>query len=506
MQVLLHTDFLLNACSGEAVAGGGRLLDLCRQKKVKAWVAASALPAVAGQTRNPSAAGKLQAWLDVVSILPLTGTEIRESLFSPDLGVEESLALRAVRALGLAGIVTLDAAAFGAADVRTFHPDDLPELAEGRAVDSVALIDLPAAYHEFWEDLDRGLAGVVRSGGFILGPRVAELETKIAAYCQCRYAVGVSSGTDALMIALMAAGVGPGDEVVTTPYTFFATLGSIARLGARPVLADIEPASCNIDPDRVAEKIGGKTRAILPVHLYGQCADMDPILDLAKKHKLTVIEDAAQAIGSEYKFKRAGSLGDYGCFSFFPTKNLGGLGDGGMVTTNSEAAADRLRLLRVHGSRPKYHHKIVGGNFRLDALQAAAVAAKLKYLEGWHEKRRQHAATYNRLIGERGLADTLRAPQEIFPRHIYHQYVIRVPERRDELMAFLKQKGVGAEVYYPVPMHLQECFAGLGYRRGDFPESEKAAAETLALPISPELTAEQQEYVVAVIGDFFDKR
>ncbi|MFQ5672856.1 MAG: DegT/DnrJ/EryC1/StrS family aminotransferase [Nitrospinales bacterium] len=382
----------------------------------------------------------------------------------------------------------------------------MPELVGDRAVDAVPLIDLPAGYHEFCEELEHGLVGVVRSGRFILGPQVAELETKIAAYCQCRYAVGVSSGTDALMIALMAAGVGPGDEVVTTSYTFFATLGSIARLGARPVLVDIEPASCNIDPDRIEEKITAKTRAILPVHLYGQCADMDPILDLAKKHGLVVIEDAAQAIGSEYKFKRAGSLGDYGCFSFFPTKNLGGLGDGGMVTTNSEEAADRLRVLRVHGSRPKYHHKLVGGNFRLDALQAAAVAAKLKYLEGWHDKRRQGAETYNRLIEERGLADTIRAPREIFPRHIYNQYVIRVPERRDELMEFLKQKGIGAEVYYPVPMHRQECFAGLGYRAGNFPESEKAAAETLALPISPEVTGQQQEYVVAAIEDFFNKR
>ncbi|MEC7641144.1 MAG: DegT/DnrJ/EryC1/StrS family aminotransferase [Nitrospinota bacterium] len=350
--------------------------------------------------------------------------------------------------------------------------------------------------------MEKEMADVLRSGHFILGPKVADLEAQVAAYCQCKYAVGVSSGTDALLISLMAAGICPGDDVITTPYTFFATLGCITRLGARPLLVDIDPESYNIDPDDVAGKITERTRAIIPVHLYGQCADMDPILEVADKFQMTVIEDAAQAIGSEYKFKRAGSLGDYGCFSFFPTKNLGGFGDGGIVTTNSEESYERLKLLRVHGSKPKYCHKVVGGNFRLDALQAAVVSAKLKYLEGWTEKRRQHAENYGRLFEQHGLAKKIILPKEIFPRHIYNQYVIRVPQGRDKLMVFLKEKGIGVEIYYPVPMHLQECFAVFGCKKGDCPNSELAAEQTLALPISPELSPEQQEYVVESIKGF----
>ncbi|MBI4383687.1 MAG: DegT/DnrJ/EryC1/StrS family aminotransferase [Nitrospinae bacterium] len=351
--------------------------------------------------------------------------------------------------------------------------------------------------------MEREMAEVLRSGHFILGPHVARLEEKIAQYCHCRYAVGVSSGTDALLVSLMAANVGPGDEVVTTPFTFYATAGSIVRVGARPVFVDIDPATCNLNPDQVESRISKKTKAIIPVHLYGQCADMEPLLETARKHGLAVIEDAAQAIGASYQGRRAGSLGDYGCFSFFPTKNLGGLGDAGMVTVSSEEFYQKLVVLRTHGAKPKYYHKVVGGNFRLDTLQAAAICAKLDYLEGWTEKRRQNAFRYDRLLSEAGLMDHVQTPQELVPRHVYNQYVVRVKNRRDDLRKFLQEKKVQTEIYYPLPLHLQECFASLGYREGDFPESEKAARETLALPIYPELTPERQEYAVRVIKEFF---
>ena len=334
---------------------------------------------------------------------------------------------------------------------------------------------------------------------------VEELEQKIATYCEAKYAVGVSSGTDALLISLMAAGIKKDDEVITTPFTFFATAGSISRLGAKPVFVDIEPDTFNIDAKQIEENITRKTRAILPVHLYGQCADMDLVLDLAQKNNLVVIEDAAQAIGSEYKGRRAGSLGDYGCFSFFPTKNLGGFGDGGMVTMNSEELYEQVKILRVHGSHPKYYHKMIGGNFRLDAIQAAVVLAKLKYLDKWTKKRRSNAQTYDRLFKEKGLPDHLTLPKEIVQRHVYNQYVIRVKDKRDELRSFLGENNISTEIYYPLPLHMQDCYLSFGHKKGDLPESEKAADETIALPIFPELTTDQLEYVVATITHFLEK-
>ena len=303
----------------------------------------------------------------------------------------------------------------------------------------------------------------------------------------------------------MAAGIKEDDEVITTPFTFFATAGSISRLGAKPVFVDIEPDTFNIDTKQIEENITRKTRAILPVHLYGQCVDMDPVLDLAQKNNLVVIEDAAQAIGSEYKGRRAGSMGDYGCFSFFPTKNLGGFGDGGMVTMNSEELYEQVKILRVHGSHPKYYHKMIGGNFRLDAIQAAVVLAKLKYLDKWTEKRRANAQTYNRLFKEMGITDSLTLPSEVIPHHVYNQYVIRVKDKRDELRSFLGENNISTEIYYPLPLHLQDCYLSLGYKKGNLPESEKAADETIALPIFPELTTDQLEYVVATITHFLKK-
>jgi dTDP-4-amino-4,6-dideoxygalactose transaminase len=366
----------------------------------------------------------------------------------------------------------------------------------------VPLLDIPLSYKEILADVEKNISEVIQSGWFILGPVVEELEQQIAEYCGAKYAVGVSSGTDALLISLMAAGVGEGDEVITTPFTFFATAGSISRLGAKPVFVDIEPETFNIDPNQIESKITSKTRAILPVHLYGQCAEMDSILELARKNNLTVIEDAAQAIGSEYKSRRAGSMGNYGCFSFFPTKNLGGFGDGGMVTMNSEELYKQVKILRVHGSEPKYYHKIIGGNFRIDAIQAAVVLAKLKYLDQWTEKRRANAQTYDRLFKERGLTDQLTGPSEVVSRHVYNQYVVRVKEKRDELRKYLGENNVATEIYYPLPLHLQECFASLGYKKGDFSVSEKAAEETIALPVFPELTDEQLSYVVEQLAQF----
>ncbi len=369
----------------------------------------------------------------------------------------------------------------------------------------VPLLDIPLSYKEVLADVEKNINAVIESGYFILGPVVEELEQKLVTYCEAKYAVGVSSGTDALLISLMAAGIKEDDEVITTPFTFFATAGSISRLGAKPVFVDIEPDTFNIDTKQIEENITRKTRAILPVHLYGQCVDMDPVLDLAQKYNLVVIEDAAQAIGSEYKGRRAGSMGDYGCFSFFPTKNLGGFGDGGMVTMNSEELYEQVKILRVHGSHPKYYHKMIGGNFRLDAIQAAVVLAKLKYLDKWTEKRRANAQTYNRLFKEMGMTDSLTLPSEVIPHHVYNQYVIRVKDKRDELRSFLGENNISTEIYYPLPLHLQDCYLSLGYKKGNLPESEKAADETIALPIFPELTTDQLEYVVATITHFLKK-
>lgn len=394
---------------------------------------------------------------------------------------------------------------------------------------AVPLLDLKAQYASLRAEIQAAMAQVVESQYFILGPEVQGLEQEVAAYSQCKFGIGVSSGTDALLVALMAIELKPGDEVITTPYTFFATAGSIARLGAKAVFVDIDPVSFNIDPAQIEAAISPRTKAIMPVHLYGQMAEMEPILDLAERHDLIVIEDAAQAIGAEVRGRQAGSIGHFGCFSFFPSKNLGGFGDGGMVVTNDPALAERVERLRNHGAEPKYYHQLVGGNFRLDALQAAVLRVKLRYLDSWSEGRQRNAATYRRLFAEAGLSgdapDCLKegcqalgqpgtcqlfegAPRVILPaelpdrRHIYNQFVIRVPQR-DELLAHLKAHHIGSEIYYPVPLHLQECFADWGYQAGDFPASECAANQTLALPIYPELTEQMLARVVAVIAEFY---
>jgi dTDP-4-amino-4,6-dideoxygalactose transaminase len=372
----------------------------------------------------------------------------------------------------------------------------------------VPLLDLKAQYTTIKSEVEAAIGEVMESQHFILGPNVEECEKAIAQYSGCSHAVGVSSGTDALLACLMAENIGPGDEVITTPYTFFATVGAITRLGATPVFVDIDPVTYNLDTNQISAKVTGKTRAIIPVHLYGQMADMDGIMAVAGKHSLVVIEDAAQAIGAEYKGRRAGSIGHYGCFSFFPSKNLGAAGDGGMIVTNDAGRAEKLKCLRAHGSKPKYHHKVVGGNFRLDALQAAIVNVKLRHLDEWTAGRQQNAKKYDKLFSEAGLATAsnkssrVGLPRVVTGRHIFNQYVIRV-SGRDQLQAALQKRKIGTEVYYPVPMHLQECFACLGRGIGSFPESERAAKETVALPIYPELSGAQLNYVVESIREFF---
>ncbi len=376
----------------------------------------------------------------------------------------------------------------------------------------VPLLDLKTQYQTIKDRVLEVTQQVFESQYFILGPQVAELEKRIAGYCQTDHAVGVSSGTDALVLSLMAAGIGPGDRVISTPYTFFATAGAIVRVGATPVFVDIDPITYNLSADKLMVAVAdmpnavSKTvKAIVPVHLYGQCADMAPILDLAAKHGWVVIEDAAQAIGAEYQGRRAGSMGDYGCFSFFPSKNLGAFGDGGMVTAKDPQVYERLKILRTHGAKPKYHHQVVGGNFRLDALQAAIVSVKLDHLDEWTAARQHNAARYRGLFASAGLTDRVHLPMEKENRHIYNQFVIRVDADRDGLRAYLAGQGIGSEVYYPVPMHLQACFAGLAYRPGDFQVSEQAAAQTLALPIYPELTESQQTLVVEKIAEFLNR-
>jgi dTDP-4-amino-4,6-dideoxygalactose transaminase len=372
----------------------------------------------------------------------------------------------------------------------------------------VPLLDLRAQYTTIRAEVEAVIAEVMESQHFILGPKVEQCEKAIAEYTHCSHAVGVSSGSDALLACLMAENIGPGDEVITTPYTFFATVGAISRLGATPVFVDIDPATYNLVASQIETKITNKTRAIIPVHLYGQVADMDAVMAIAEKYGLVVIEDAAQAIGAESKGRRAGSIGHYGCLSFFPSKNLGAAGDGGMVVTNDIKRAEKLKCLRAHGSKPKYHHKIIGGNFRLDALQAAIVTAKLRHLNEWTAARQQNAKKYDQFFAEAGLVNADRGlanialPTVVTERHIFNQYVIRV-SRRDQLQAALQQRGIGTEVYYPIPMHLQECFAYLGYGAGAYPESERAAKETLALPIYPELAEAQLRYVVESIHNFF---
>lgn len=372
---------------------------------------------------------------------------------------------------------------------------------------NVPLLDLRAQHEPLHQEILGTIDRVMKSGEFIMGREVAALEESIAHYCGVRFGVGVSSGTDALLVALMALGVGPGDEVITPPYSFFATAGVVSRLGATPVFVDIDAVTFNIDPAKVEARITSRTRAIVPVHLYGQVADMQPILEIATRAGVPVVEDAAQAIGAEYKDgRRAGSMGALGCLSFFPSKNLGAMGDAGMVVTDDQALADRLRILRVHGGQPKYYHQVIGGNFRLDSIQAAVLNVKFKYLDQWTASRQRNAERYEGLFLELDVRD-VALPKAVYKAdgvrhyHIYNQFVIR-SSHRDQLREYLKQNGIATEIYYPVPFHLQKCFASLGHQRGDFPESEKAASETLALPIYPELTEERLRYVAEAIRTF----
>jgi dTDP-4-amino-4,6-dideoxygalactose transaminase len=377
----------------------------------------------------------------------------------------------------------------------------------------VPFFDLTAQFKSIEEEIKSALDGVFETQQFILGSQVQALEEKIAQYCRTRYAMGVASGSDALLLSLIALGIGTGDEVLMPSFTFFATAGSVSRLGAIPVFVDIDPETYNIDPSKIGEKITARTKAIIPVHLFGQCSDMDPLLQIANAKKLFVIEDAAQALGAEYKpqagseGRRAGQIGDFGCFSFYPTKNLGAFGDAGMVTTDHSDLAEKVRLLRVHGSQPKYFHKTVGINSRLDTLQAAILLVKFKYLEKWTAERQKKAERYQRLFQDLiSSVKGLKLPTIQYQnRHIFHQYVIRAPER-DRLKEFLTREGVGTDIYYPLPLHLQECFSFLKYKRGDLPNSERASEEVLALPIYPELTEDQQVAVVERIKAFYRKR
>jgi dTDP-4-amino-4,6-dideoxygalactose transaminase len=369
----------------------------------------------------------------------------------------------------------------------------------------VPLLDLAQQHQTLRPELEIALTRVLDSNAFILGDEVAKLEREVADYCDVQHAIGCASGSDAILLALMACDVGPGDEVITTPYSFFATVSSITRLGAIPVFVDIEADTFNVDPSQIESKITLKTKAIEPVHLYGQCSDMSFINEIARAKNVAVIEDAAQAIGAEHVGRRACSMSDVGCISFYPSKNLGGLGDGGMMTTNDDDLAQKLRALRGHGSEEKYYHKWVGLNSRLDAFQGATLRVKFPHLETWTAARRANAMRYRELFTDAGLTEQVTLPTEREnSRHIYNQYVIRVPDgRRDELKSYLMDREIGTDVYYPVPLHLQECFRYLNYREGDMPESERAARESLALPIYPELAIEQQEYVVGCIADFF---
>jgi dTDP-4-amino-4,6-dideoxygalactose transaminase len=384
----------------------------------------------------------------------------------------------------------------------------------------VPLLDLKAQFAQIRAEVMPLIETICESQQFILGEHVRALEGEISRYCGASAGIGVSSGTDALLLALMSLGIGTGDEVITSPFTFFATAGTIARTGARPLFCDIEPESFNISPAGVQAFIenqcapqergllnrvtGGRIRAIMPVHLYGQAADMDSLMRIARRYRLRVIEDAAQAIGTEdANGARVGSIGDIGCFSFFPSKNLGAFGDAGLCTTNDPELAERMRVMRVHGGKPKYFHAVIGGNFRIDELQAAVLRVKLNYLDGWTLARQRNAAYYDDAFARKALAPrVITPPRPSRGRHIFNQYVIRA-ERRDALKAFLSDRHIGTEIYYPVPLHLQQCFAYLGYKPGDFPHSERAAAQTLALPIYPELSEEQLAAVVSTVTEFF---
>lgn len=499
MEILLHYDFLIEALSSTDKSA---VLGLCREGRCKGWVSSTTLPVLIRGLKIEDRK-KVQPLLESLSMVSPTAIELEEAL--RDESFEEKLALRLVRSYGFDAVVSTEPENFSGGNGLVLTAKQLLSKMEEppASVKEVKLLDIAASYHQILNAVEAEIADTTRKGQFILGPKVEEIEERIAEYCQTRFAVGVSSGTDALLISLMAAGIGEGDEVITSPYTFFATAGSIVRAGAKPVFVDINDVTFNLKAEHVERRITSKTRAIMPVHLYGQCADMEPIIETAKKHNIYVIEDSAQSIGAEYKSKRAGSLGDMGCFSFFPAKNLGAFGDGGAVTTSSEDLYEKLKVLRVHGSKPKYYHKTIGGNFRLDALQAGVVKAKLGFLEGWTEKRRKNASIYNQLFQQNALTQFVQLPPEVFPRHVYNQYVIRAGSRRDELRSFLDGKNIGCETYYPLSLHAQECFQNLGYKKGDFPESERAAEETLALPISHEITQPQQEYIVENIRKLF---
>ena len=372
-----------------------------------------------------------------------------------------------------------------------------PTLSES-TITRVPLIDLKRQYHSIKEEIDSAIQDVLENQSFILGPQVKEFEKLFASYCNTNHAIGVSSGTDALLLALKSLGIGNGDEVITSPFTFFATVGSICNTGATPIFADIDPESYNIRPDLIEKRINKNTKAIIPVHLYGQCADMDPILEIAKKHNIKVIEDAAQSIGAEYKDRKSGSMGDLGCFSFFPSKNLGGFGDGGMVTCNSDELAEKINMLRIHGGKPKNYYSIIGINGRLDTIQASILIKKLRHIDLWNEDRRQKASYYTKQI--EGL--DLIPPKTInVNKHVFHLYVIRLKER-DRLVEHLKASNIGCAVHYPIPQHLQKCLEHLGYKEGDMPEAERAAKEILAIPIFPEITKEEQDYIISTINGF----
>lgn len=366
----------------------------------------------------------------------------------------------------------------------------------------VPLLDLKSQYRPIKDEIGAAIQKILDSQSFIMGPEISELEKAIAKYSGTKFGVGVTSGTDALFLSLKALGIGVGDEVITTPFTFIATGGAIYNSGATPVFCDIDPRTFNIDPDKIKSKITKRTKALMPVHLYGLMADMDPIMTIAKKSGLKVVEDNAQSIGATYNGKVAGSIGDTGCISFFPGKNLGAYGDAGMIVTSDESLAQKLKVLRVHGSKIRYVHEMIGFNCRLDNLQAAILLVKLKYLDGWTKKRQENASYYNSQFA--GLPVQAPYVPEGYS-HVYHQYTLRVPGQRDALMQHLNENGIEARVYYPIPLHLQECFKTLGYKKGDFPETEKAMAEALSIPIDAELRPEQKDYIVSQTREFFSK-
>ena len=382
----------------------------------------------------------------------------------------------------------------------------------------VPLLDLRPQHEGLRDEIIAAVTDVIDSTRYIMGPELERFEEAVAEYSGCKYALGVSSGTDALLLALMSLNIGPGDKVLVPDFSFFATAGVVSRLNAEPVFLEIDPTTFNLCPKHLEEKLESYTeeelaqvKAVIPVHLFGQCADMQAILGVAQQFGIAVVEDAAQAIGAEYRLngeaRRAGAMSDVGCMSFFPSKNLGGVGDGGMVTTNDTELHHQLHIKRVHGAEPKYYHKVIGGNFRMDPIQACVLRIKLQRLEAWHEQRRQNAAQYNQLLGEAQLEEIV-CPAAVYQddnllnHHIYNQYTVRV-QRREDLRKFLQERGVATEIYYPVPFHRQECFADLGYRPGSLPESDRAAQEVLALPIYPGLTTEMQEYVVENLVEFY---